>query len=228
MTENGLYTFDEVCSFIEEKGLSKCERKNADINAIWQFGQKRSCLQARTNIFNRYVVYATESDFNAIKKKADQNGLALILTEKKSELLEAVINEYEAVKSKAILFIKNGNRIMQPSPVECSIPHEIVFFTNENLHFVLDVLSENSKSKKKTEQKNVYTFVPKKEKEPEIEAEKISEIFPLESRVSHGKYGAGTVINISDGRITVDFDDYSEKIFSANVCISKNLLKKAE
>lgn len=227
MTENGFYTFEEVCSFIEEKGFDRSDRPNDDINAIWQFGQKRSCLQARTSIFDRYIVYATETDYNAIKKKADQEGLALILTEKTSELLDAVINEYEQVKSKAILFIKNGNRIMQPSPVECSIPHKIVFFTNENLEFVLDVISENAKSKKKVEQKKVFTFKPK-EKEPEIEAEKISEIFPLESRVSHGKYGAGTVTNISDGRITVDFDDYSEKVFSANICITKSLLKKAE
>ncbi len=228
MTETGFYSFEEVCSLIEEKGLNRFERDNADLNSIWQFGPKRSCLQAHTTVFDRYVLYATESDYNAIRKKADEEGLALILTEKSAELLDTVINEYENVKSKAILFIRNGNRIMQPSPVECSISHKIVFFTNENLEFVLDIIAENEKSRKKTGPQKVYTFVPKKEKEPEIEAEKISEIFPIESRVLHGKYGEGTVTNISDGRITVDFDDFEEKIFSATICITKSLLKKAE
>ncbi|MCR4998060.1 MAG: hypothetical protein K6A61_12280 [Butyrivibrio sp.] len=230
MTDTGLYSYEEVCSLIEEKGLKKFDRKNADINSIWQFGEKRSCLQVRTAVSDRYVMYATESDFNAIKRKADQEGLALVLTERTSELLEAVISEYEKVSSKAILFIRNGNRIMQPSPVEMSIPHKIVFFTNENLEYVLDILKENDNNKSKAKnQKVVYHFVaPKKEKEPEIEAEKIGEIFPLESRVSHDKYGEGTVTSITDGRITVDFDDFEEKIFSATICITKKLLKKAE
>ncbi len=226
MKESGLYSYEEVCSLITEKGLSHYERENADIHALWQFGNKRSCLQARTTVYDRYVIYATETDFNAIKRKADNEGLALILTEKTPELLEAVISEYEKISSKAILFIRNGNRIMQPSPVECSIPHKIVFFTNESLEFVLDVLCANEKYKPK--QKNVVYFMPKKEKEPEIEADKIGEIFPIESRVSHAKFGEGTVIAISDGRITVDFDDSTEKIFSATLCINKKLLKKAE
>ena len=137
-------------------------------------------------------------------------------------VIEELIAQYEAVASKAILFIRNGNRILLKEDAEKKLPHIIVFFTNENLDYVLDILSSNDQYKEKIKE---VKFIPApKPQHPEISDDEIKDVIPEGSMVSHKKYGKGIVEAVASGRIKVLFDDSAEKIFAAQVCIDKQLL----
>ena len=143
-------------------------------------------------------------------------------------MLEAVIAQYEEVTSKAILFIRQGNRVLQEKNAERNLPHVIIFFTNENLDFVLDCVKENAlkKEKEKTVEpkRAMPIYKPAAPKLPELTDEEIKDAIPEGSLVSHTKYGTGTVKAVLEGKIKVLFENSVEKIFAAQVCIDKKLL----
>jgi hypothetical protein len=225
---NLLYTYEEVCERIEEKELTQFERDDARDKFLWQFAKNGSSLHVHTVMQSRYVLYATEKDFNYIKRKAEAAMLDLVLKESKKEMLEAVIAQYEEVTSKAILFIRQGNRVLQEKNAERNLPHVIIFFTNENLDFVLDCVKENAIKKEKekaVEVKRVMpVYKPAAPKLPELTDEEIKNAIPEGSVVSHTKYGTGTVKAVLGGKIKVLFENSVEKIFAAQVCIDKKLL----
>ncbi len=220
---NLLYTYEEVCDLIGEKGLTQFERDDARDKFLWQFSKSGSSLHVRTIMQSRYVLYATEKDFTSLKKKAEESNLAIPLTERDKNVIDQLIGQYEGVASRAILFIKNGNRILQKEDAEKKLPHVIVFFTNENLDFVLDGLCKNDQYKDKKEAVKVYVPAAKP-KLPELTDDEIKSSIPEGAVVSHSKYGKGTVKAVIEGRIKVLFEDSVEKIFAAQVCLEKNLL----
>lgn len=222
--DNQLYSYEEVCEIVENKGLKAIMKRDEDLNKICQFGEKGSILNVNTLLFNRYQLHATEKDFNAIKRMADSENLAIVLRENDKDEIEDVISGYEEVGSKAILFIKNGNRVYQLNETEKNLPHEIIFFTNENLDLVLDCLCEveNYKPKKKT---FTPVVVSPKVVEPELTDDEIKEIYPEGSEVTHVKYGQGTIKSVAAGKIVVEFEDSLEKILAAKICVKNKLLK---
>ncbi|MCR5343087.1 MAG: hypothetical protein K6E70_06980 [Butyrivibrio sp.] len=222
---NLLYTYEEVCVKIGEKGLLMYERADARDKFLWQFSKGGSTLHVDTVMNSRYVLYATEKDYSAIKRKAEAAGLDLALTERDKCIIEQLIAQYESVESRAILFIRNGNRFMQKEGVERKLAHVIVFFTNENLDFILDGLCTNDAYKEKKEEvKKVYVAMPKLPKLPALSDDDIKNTIPEGCVVSHQKYGQGIVKSVIEGRIKVLFEGSVEKIFAAQVCIDKNLL----
>ncbi|MBE5859621.1 MAG: hypothetical protein E7301_05795 [Butyrivibrio sp.] len=225
--DNQLYSYEEVCNLIREKGLKEFEREDATINSLWQFGERGSSLHVNTFCYQRFELYATEKDFNLLKKRADEKGLSIMLRESKKDDIDLMISGYESVGSKAILFYKNGNKGLLQIPTEKNLPHKIIFFTNENLEFVLDVIHEGELTKAKSTSKGKVqqrvVFVPKP-KEPEMTVEEIEEYYSEGCIVSHSKYGQGTVKEISEGKIAVTFEGAVEKVFAARICIDKKIL----
>ena len=221
--ENILYSYEEVCELIQNKGLQITMGRDEDLNKICQFGNHGSILNVNTLIYNRYQFHATEKDYNALKKMAESENLAIVLRENDRDEIEDVIAGYEEVASKAILFIKNGNRVLQLNETEKNLPHEIIFFTNDNLNRVLECLCESSTSKPKNNAVAPVVTAPKVV-EPELTDDEVKEIYPEGCKVSHGKYGNGTVKSVSSGKIIVEFENASEKILSAKVCIKNKLL----
>ena len=221
--ENQLYSYEEACKLIQDKELKMTMKRDDDYNTICQFGDNGSILNVNTLLFNRYQLHATEKDFNSLKRMAESENLAILLRENDKDEIEDVITGYEEVGSKAILFIKNGNRLLQLNDTDKNLPHEIIFFTNENLDLVLECLCENDSYKPK---RAVSAPVVKITKvvEPELTDDEIKETFPEGSTVAHTKYGQGTIKSISAGKITVEFEDASEKILSAKICIKNKLL----
>ncbi len=153
---NLLYIFEEVCDLITEKGLDHFERENDQDKFIWSFAKNGSSLHVNTVSQSRYVLYATEKDFNLIHKKAEEANLGITLKESKKDVIEMMVSQYEEVASKAILFIRNGNKGLLQNPDEKKLAHVIYFFTNENLEFVLDCLGENSLYSEKARQEKAY------------------------------------------------------------------------
>jgi hypothetical protein len=224
--DNQLYSYEEVCELIEHKDLKILKKRDEDLNKICQFGERGSILNVNTLLYNRYQFHATEKDFNAIKRMAESENLAIVLRETDKDEIEDLVSGYEEVGSKAILFIKNGNRLIQLNETEKNLPHEIIFFTNENLDLILDCLCEIDKSK--TKQKVAAPVVKvTKVAEPELTDEEIREIYPEGCAVTHTKYGHGIVKSVSAGRITVEFDNSVEKILGAKICIKNKLLTVA-
>ncbi|WP_029319130.1 hypothetical protein [Butyrivibrio sp. AE3004] len=221
--DNQLYSYEDACELIQNKELKMTMKRDADMNKICQFGDHGSILNVNTLLFNRYQFHATEKDFNAIKRMADSENLAIILRETDREEIEDIISGYEEVGSKAILFIKNGNRLLQLNETEKNLPHEIIFFTNENLDLILDCLCENSTYKPKAKAPVPVVKVTKVV-EPELTDEEIKEIYPEGCSVNHTKYGQGTVKSISMGKIIVEFGNSIEKILAARICIKNKLL----
>ncbi|MBO6241824.1 MAG: hypothetical protein J6O61_13440 [Butyrivibrio sp.] len=222
--ENLLYSYEESCALIQDKGLKMTMKRDEDLNKLCQFGSHGSILNVNTLLFDRYQIHATEKDYNSIKRMAESEGLAIVLRETEKDELEDVISGYEEIGSKAILFIKNGNKVLQLNETEKNLPHEIIFFTNENLDFILDCLCENSEYKPK---QKVAAPVVKVEKvvEPQLTDEEIKEIFPEGHTVIHNTYGQGTIKEVSNGKVTVEFADSIIKILSAKICIKNKLLK---
>ncbi len=234
---NLLYIYEEVLDLIKERNLDKFEREGAEDKFLWQFSKTGSSLHVNTINQSRFVLYATEKDFNFIKKKADEANLSIVLKESKKDVIEQMVSQYEEVSSKAILFIRNGNKGLLQNPDEPKLPHVIYLFTNENLELVLDwiVESENSKaasSKAKASTAARASFckvvAAPKPKLPEFSDEEIRNVLPDGCAVSHMKYGHGIVQEIIDGKIRVLFEDTVEKTFAANVCIEKKLLTVVE
>ncbi len=221
--ENILYSYEEVCELIQNKGLQITMGRDEDLNKICQFGNHGSILNVNTLIYNRYQFHATEKDYNAIKRMAESENLAIVLRETDKDEIEDVISGYEEVASKAILFIKNGNRVLQLNETEKNLPHEIIFFTNDNLDRILECICENSTSKPKNKVTAPVVVAPKVV-EPEMTDDEVKEIFPEGSVVKHGKYGKGIVKSVVSGKITVEFEDAAEKILSAKICIKNKLL----
>lgn len=233
---NLLYTYEEVCDLIRERNLNQFEREDAEDNFLWQFAKGGPSLHVKTIMQSRYVLFASEKDFIAIRKKADAANLGIAITETKKEMIELMVSQYEEVASKAILFVKNGNKGLNADPVERALPHMILFFTNENLEFILDSLVEIEASKEESKKKPApvvrktpasVAFRPiVKEKVPELTDEEVRDVFPEGCAVAHAKYGKGTVTSVADGKIEVTFEDSTIKVFAANVCIGKKLLTK--
>lgn len=221
--DNQLYSFEEVCELIQDKGLKMTAGRDEDLNKICKFGDRGSILNVNTLLYNRYQIHATEKDYNAIKRMAESEDLAIVLRETDREELEDVISGYEEVGSKAILFVKNGNKIYQLNDTEKNLPHEIIFFTNENLDLVLECLCENDTYLPKTKAAAPVVVAPKVV-EPELTDEEVKEIYPEGSAVMHVKYGQGTIKSVDAGKIVVEFGDAAEKILSAKVCIKNKLL----
>ncbi|SCX97424.1 hypothetical protein [Butyrivibrio sp. INlla14] len=241
---NLLYIYEEVLDLIRDKNLDKFEREGARDNFTWQFAEKGSSLHVQTVNQSRFVLYATENDFNLIKRKADEANLGIVIKESKKDVIELMVSQYEEVGSKAILFVRNGNKGLLQNPEEPRLPHVIYLFTNENLEFLLDcmveaqqtkkVASTNSKSAKPIrpvrptpESKiGIYrAFATPKVKAPELSDEEIENALPVGCEVEHARYGQGVVQTIADGKVTVLFEDLVEKTFAASVCIDKKLLK---
>ena len=230
---NTLYIYEEVCDLIKERKFDQYEREGAKDKFIWQFAKNGSSLHVRTIMQSRFVLYATEKDYNLLMRKADAANLGIVLKESKKEALEMLVAQYEEVSSKAILFIRNGNKGLLQNPEEKKLSHVIYFFTNENLEFVLDCLCENyleSNEPKKVKTITVSrTLVQKvvpiqKPALPELTDDEIKNVIPEGCAVSHKKYGKGTVKAILEGKIRVLFEDSAEKVFAASVCIDKKLL----
>lgn len=239
---NLLYTYEEVCDLIKERNLPQFEREDSEDKFLWQFTKTGPSLHVRSIMQSRYVLYASERDFNTVKRKADAAGLGIALRETKKEEVELVAAQYEEVASKAILFIKNGNRGLNMDPLEKSFPHVVIFFTNENLEFVLDIIKESKITTTKSEEAPAAkapgritrraiaarpALVKLSEKTPDLSDDQVKEVFPEGCTVFHDKYGKGTVTDISDGKITVIFDGLMVKIFSAGVCVNKKILTVA-
>lgn len=220
--DNQLYSYEEVCEIIQEKDLKMTMGRDEDLNKICKFGDRGSILNVNTLIYNRYQLHATEKDFNSIKRMAEAENLAIVLRENDKDEIEDVITGYEEVGSKAILFIKNGNKLYQLNETEKNLPHEIVFFTNENLDVVLECLCENDSYMPKKAAAPVVV-VPKVV-EPELSDDEVKEIYPEGSAVKHVKYGQGTIKSVESGKIVVEFADAAEKILSAKICIKNKLL----
>nr|WP_297705056.1 hypothetical protein [uncultured Butyrivibrio sp.] len=153
---NLLYIFEEVCELITTKGLDHNERENDEDKFIWSFAQNGSSLHVNTVSQSRYVLYATEKDYNLIHKRAEDKGLGITLKESKKDVIELLVSQYEEVSSKAILFIRNGNKGLLANPDEKKLSHVIYFFTNENLEFILDCLAENELYSEKIRQEKIY------------------------------------------------------------------------
>jgi len=230
---NLLYIYEEVCDLIKEKEIDLYEREDAQDKFICQFAKGGSSLHVKTVMQSRYVLYATEKDFNLIKRKSDAANTGIVLKESKKEEIELIVSQYEEVASKAILFIRNGNKGLLQNPDEKKLPHVIYFFTNENLDFVLDCIKENLEAGAKTAKTKISretatmvrrTVVVPKPKMPELSDEEIMETIPEGSEVSHAKYGIGTVESVFDGKITVLFDGAVEKIFAGTLCVNKKIL----
>ncbi|WP_026653109.1 hypothetical protein [Butyrivibrio proteoclasticus] len=220
--ENQLYTYEEVCEIIESKDIKVSMRRDEDLNKICQFGDRGSILNVNTLLFDRYQIHATEKDYNAIKRMAESENLAIVLRETDKDEIEDVITGYEEVGSKAILFVKNGNRLIQLNETDKNLPHEIIFFTNENLDLILDCLVEAYKPKVKVA---APVYVAPKIVEPELSDDEIKELYPEGCTVEHAKYGQGTIKSVATGKIIVEFEDSLEKILAAKVCIKNKLLK---
>ncbi|MCR5556976.1 MAG: hypothetical protein K6F75_05380 [Butyrivibrio sp.] len=154
---NLLYIFEEVCDIITEKGLDHFEREEDEDKFIWNFAKNGSSLHVNTVSQSRYVLYATEKDYNLIHKRAEDRGLGISLKESKKDMVELLVSQYEEVASKAIMFFRNGNKGLLQNPDEKKLPHVIYFFTNENLEFVLDCLSENELYSEKVRQEKEYS-----------------------------------------------------------------------
>ena len=154
---NLLYIYEEVCDLITEKGLDHFERENDEDKFIWSFSKNGSSLHINTVSQSRYVLYATEKDFNLIHKRAEDAGLGITLKESKRDIIEMYVSQYEEVASKAILFVRGGNKGLLQNPDEKKLPHVVYFFTNENLEFVLDCLSENALYSEKVRQEKEYS-----------------------------------------------------------------------
>jgi hypothetical protein len=221
--DNQLYSYEEVCELINDKELKMTMRRDEELNKICQFGDHGSILNVNTLLFNRYQIHATEKDFNSIKRMAESENLAIVLRETDKNEIEDVISGYEEVGSKAILFIKNGNRVLQLNDTDKSLPHEIIFFTNENLDLILECLCENEKYKPKAKVAAPVVKVTKVV-EPELTDDEIKETYPEGSAVMHTTYGEGTIKSVANGKVTVEFEDEIEKIFSAKICIKNKLL----
>ena len=223
--EAELYSFDEVCGMIEEKGFKRFDRHDDQVKHTWQFKDRGSMLCVDTLFNSRFVIYATERDFTALKRKADAQGLSEPVSIQDKNKINEMIGMFENVGSRAILFIKHGNKRLNPETAEGYMPHEIVFFTNDNLDFMLGCLGEiESYVVPKV------TYVPKKplvKEIPAISEEELLDKFPVGCAVSHARYGEGTVEDASEGKITVTFDDGTQKVFAAALCVQKNLLKRA-
>lgn len=153
---NLLYIFEEVCDIITEKGLDHFEREEDDDKFIWNFAKNGSSLHVNTVSQSRYVLYATEKDYNLIHRRAEDRGLGIGIKESKKDMIEMLVSQYEEVASKAIMFLRNGNKGLLQNPDEKKLPHVIYFFTNENLEFVLDCLAENELYSEKVRQKKEY------------------------------------------------------------------------
>lgn len=221
--ENQLYSYEEVCSLIQDKGMIMTMMRDEDLNKLCQFGNRGSILNVNTLLFNRYQIHANEKDYNSIKRMAESEGLAIVIRETEKDEVEDVITGYEEIESKAILFIKNGNRVLQLNDTDKSLAHEIVFFTNENLDLILECLCENDSYKPKPK---VAAPVVKlvKPVEPELTDDEIKNIFAEGCEVTHNTYGHGMVKSVLNGKITVEFDDSVEKILSAKICLKNKLL----
>ncbi|MCR5670379.1 MAG: hypothetical protein K6G10_05175, partial [Butyrivibrio sp.] len=74
---NLLYIFEEVCDIIIEKGLDHFEREEDDDKFIWNFAKNGSSLHVNTVSQSRYVLYATEKDYNLIHRRAEDRGLGI-------------------------------------------------------------------------------------------------------------------------------------------------------
>ena len=154
---NLLYIFEEVCDLIAQRELNHFDRENDEDKFIWSFAKNGSSLHVNTVSQSRYVLYATEKDFNLIHKRAEDAGLGITLKESKKDIIEMYVSQYEEVASKAILFIRNGNKGLLQNPDEKKLSHVIYFFTNENLEFVLDCLAENALYSPKVRQEKEYS-----------------------------------------------------------------------
>ncbi|MBQ3641590.1 MAG: hypothetical protein IJR29_06730 [Butyrivibrio sp.] len=221
--DNQLYSYEEACEFIQNKDMKVIMKRDEDLNNICQFGEHGSILNVNTLLYNRYQLHATEKDYNAIKRMAESENLAIVLRETDKDEIEDVVSGYEEVGSKAILFIKNGNKLYQLNETEKNLPHEIIFFTNENLDLIVECISENEISASKSKAApQVVKYV--KPVEPELTDDEIKEIYPEGSEVAHTKYGNGKVTSVSSGKITVEFEDNIVKILSAKICIKNKLL----
>lgn len=153
---NLLYIYEEVCDLITQKGLDHYKREDDYDKFIWTFAKNASSLHVNTVSQSRYVLYATEKDFNLIHKRAEEANLGITLKESKKDVIEMLVSQYEEVASKAILFIRNGNKGLLQNPDEKKLSHVIYFFTNDNLEFILDCLSENVLYSEKLRQEKAY------------------------------------------------------------------------
>lgn len=153
---NLLYIYEEVCDLITQKGLDHYKREDDYDKFIWTFAKNASSLHVNTVSQSRYVLYATEKDFNLIRKRAEEANLGITIKESKKDVIEMLVSQYEEVASKAILFIRNGNKGLLQNPDEKKLSHVIYFFTNDNLEFILDCLSENVLYSEKLRQEKAY------------------------------------------------------------------------
>ncbi len=230
---NLLYIYEEVIDLIKEKNLDNFEREGARDKFLWQFEKSGSTLHVDTVMHSRYVLYATEKDYNLINRKADEANLGIVLKESKKDMIELMVSQYESVSSKAILFIRNGNKGLLQNPDVPKLPHVIYLFTNENLEFVLDCIKEGREIKAETAKKKTTTtakaafckvVAAPKPKMPEMTDEEIKDALPEGCEVAHSKYGHGIIQAVLEGKVKVLFEDSIEKTFAAQVCIEKNLL----
>jgi len=72
------------------------------------------------------------------------------------------------------------------------------------------------------------TPVNKKEEIEKIADSEGKKLYPIGSKVQHQKFGVGFVTDISEGHISIDFEDTDEKVLGLDVCVAKGYLKVIE
>ena len=100
---NLLYIYEEVLDLIKARNLDNYEREGAEDKFLWQFSKTGSSLHVCTINQSRFVLYATEKDFNFIKKKADDANLGIVLKESKKEenFINVNVSDFIEFKFKA-------------------------------------------------------------------------------------------------------------------------------
>ena len=146
--DRGLYDFETASQIMDSRGLKRNHRNDDISGKFRQFAKGGSSLHVKTARGKRYILYSTVTDFSNIKASVNSDGKEFIILEnvkdkKSTAELERIMRE----STNAVVLIPNGNRKLHNS-AESTLPHEIVFFTNDNFEYVLSILVRNEENTK--------------------------------------------------------------------------------
>ncbi|WP_026667031.1 hypothetical protein [Butyrivibrio sp. AE2005] len=75
---------------------------------------------------------------------------------------------------------------------------------------------------------NADAQVKKKETIEKITDAEGKKIYPIGSKVRHQKFGDGFITDISNGHVSIDFENVGEKILGLDICVAKRYLEIIE
>ncbi|WP_294242020.1 hypothetical protein [Pseudobutyrivibrio sp.] len=75
---------------------------------------------------------------------------------------------------------------------------------------------------------NADAQVKKKETIEKITDAEGKKIYPIGSKVRHQKFGDGFITDISNGHVSIDFENVGEKILGLDICVAKGYLEIIE